>query len=178
MDNQQQPPPQNDRRISPNSDIDLQLLVTNPVWGRKLELNEKVRQDLKKLYRRQVKPGDLIIKEGQIFEVESAGEMDDEANLWEQLNAIYTRDIRLGNLGKWSGEIDLVKYYLDLAGDFLQEGFMEPFSKALKLAITQIEVSQSAGGFLRNRMGTFTHESVNKDLGPPKRNLIGMQKDK
>lgn len=165
-----------DRRISPSSELDLQLLVTNPVWGKPAEITRKVKSDLNKLEKKKVRAGDLIYKDGQLFKVTEDSDLQDERNLWEELSAVYTRDIRLGNLSRLSGEDAAVRYYLDLAGDFLQEGFKEPFFKCMKMAITIIETSQSVGGFLRNRQSTFTHEAINKDLSPPKRNLLGMAK--
>ena len=167
---------QNERRITPSTDLDLQLLVTNPVWGKSTELTQKVKKDLKKIEKRHVKKGDIIIRDGSMFEATADSIQEDERNLWEELQAIYTRDLRLGNLSKWDGQVEKVKYYIDLAGDFLQEGFREPFFKSIKNAITELEISQSTAGFLRNRQATFTHEAINKDLGAPKRNLLGMAK--
>lgn len=169
-------PATNNLRLSPASDLDLQLLVTNPVWGKGLEIQGEIKDTLTKTSKRFLKKGDVILREGKAFVVQEDYSEDVDRNLWDELQAIYTRDLRLGFLSTWNGEAEQVKYYINLSGDLLQEGFKEPFFKCLKESITILEVSQSKGGFLRNRQATFTHESINKGDEVPKRNLLGMRK--
>lgn len=175
MNQEQRPPFIDNRRLSPSSDLDLQLLVTNPVWGKGLEIQGNIKDSLTKVSITKLKKGDIIIREGKPYELTSDFNEETDRNLWDELQAIYTRDLRLGFLASWNGETEQVKYYVDLAGDLLQEGFKEPFMKCLKRSVTILEVSQSKGGFLRNRQATFTHESISKE-DIPKRNLLGMKK--
>jgi hypothetical protein len=95
----------------------------------------------------------------------------DEGSAWGILG-FYTRDIRLGNLDKHTGEYAYVKYYLDLAGDFLQADLNKSFLVALSRAASVIEISQSKGGFLRRRMGTLTSENKYSGIDPAKKNIF------
>lgn len=99
------------------------------------------------------------------------------SDVWDLL-AIYTRDIRLGNLSSWDGELVYCRYFLDLASDFLQCGFKKAPIGSLTKSITIIETSQSKGGFLRRRINTFTQENISKEEEPPKKSLFGSPQKK
>lgn len=148
-------------RIMPQTELDLNLMMTDPVWG-KSEVSEELRNKLKKQFLYLDKEGNQrILEEG----------------LWDLLG-FYTRDMRLGNLSKWDGELEFVAYHLDLAHDFLQEKMIQPFLIALSRAATRLELSQSVGGFLRRRMHTFSQEHFSGELEPPKKSIFGMQQKK
>jgi hypothetical protein len=142
-------------RTVPQSDLDFNLMTTNPVWG-----SNEVNTELQKILSETVEGID-----------EKGNAVFSERKMWGILN-YYTRDVRLGNLSKWD-ELPYVQYYLDLAGDLLQSGMTRAFLVALSRAATKIELSQSKNGFLRRRMSTFTKESLNQDLEPPKKNIFG-----
>lgn len=151
---------QNDqaRRQVPQSDLDFNLMTTDPVWG-----TSQVSPELQKMLSKTI--------EG----VDSAGNPKfSEQKLWGMLN-YYTRDVRLGNLSKWD-ELPYVEYYLNLAGDFLQCGMVRPFLVSLSRAATKIELSQSKGGFLRRRLSTFTKEEYKSEIEPSKKTLFGTKK--
>lgn len=79
-------------------------------------------------------------------------------NIWGLLG-YFGRDLRLGN-------IDATKeaycdYHLNLAGDLLRTGNVNSFITVLAKVASTLELSQSLGGFLRKRLGTFTKESHN-----------------
>ena len=131
------------RRVLPQNELDFYLLTTNSQWGGS-EIKDR-----------------LDNKEG------------DEENMYWNLLAFYSRDLRLANLSVWDGELNYSRYYLDLAKDLLHVGLKKPFSTALGLAATVLETSQSKGGFLRRRMGTVTSE-YREEVEPPKRSLFGM----
>lgn len=151
MSDQQQP----EKRNVPQSDLDFNLMTTDPVWG-----SSSISPQLKK------KLSETI--EG----IDADGNVKyHESELWGLLN-FYTRDVRLGNLRSWD-ELPYVQYYLDLAGDFLQSDMIKPFLISLSRAATKIELSQSKNGFLRRRMNTFTKESFNTENESPKKNLFG-----
>lgn len=135
------------RRIIPQNSLEVDMLMTNPAWGTS-EINPELQARLTKL-------------------VQSKGLTDDEGNplnvnrtedLWSILS-FYTRDLRLANLS--STEVNYCKYYLDLAHDELQQGWLEPFTISLSRVASVIELSQSKSGFLRKLLRTFSSENVN-----------------
>lgn len=156
---QQQPQQQNQKRTLPQSELDFALLTTDSVWG-KPDVSPELKARLNRFYATKDADG----KEG--FTVES---------LWGLLG-YYTRDMRLANLSVWNGELEYVRYYIDLAGDYLHSDQVEPFLVTLSRAATRLELSQSKGGFLRRQLNTITEENVNMDREPPKKSLFGMGK--
>jgi hypothetical protein len=144
------------RRSVPQSDLDFNLMTTDPVWGGQ-GIDDTLRAKLKRATIRYDAEGNPVY---------------DKEELWGLLN-FYTRDMRLANLSKFDGEILYVKFYLDLAGDFLQSDMIQPFIISLSRAATVLELSQSKNGFLRRRMNTFTQEQFKTEMEPPKKKLFG-----
>lgn len=157
----QSKPPEKYKRQSPQTELDLALMTTDALWGRP-EVSPELKNRLNKLYKTTDKDG----KEG--YEAQS---------LWGLLS-YYTRDMRLANLSVMNGEFEYVKYFIDLAGDCLQEGLTRPFVIALSRAATVLELSQSKGGFLRNRQRTQSFETRTSELNPPNRKIMGSGKKK
>lgn len=153
---------QTDYRISPQSDIDLQLMLTDPKWG--LSVPTELKNKLS-----------IIIGEVEHETDQGKYIQQIEESLWELLS-FYTRDLRLANLSKFDGEEHYCRYFIDLAGDCLRAGYMQSFLKSLSLAITVMETSQSRGGFLRKRLGTITQEKYTQEVEPPKTGLFGKKK--
>lgn len=150
-------------RQTPQSDIDLQMILTDPKWGSAqipIELREKLKAVI----------GEWEEEEGGKKVIHPVTEQ-----LWGLLS-FYTRDVRLANLSAFSGEVDYVRYFLDLAGDCLREGYIKSFLKSLSLAVTVLETSQSKGGFLRKRHGTISKEEIKGELEPPKKGLLATKK--
>lgn len=146
-------------RISPQSELDLQMLLTDPQWGQKLGVPAELRAKLQKIIAH--------------VQTEKEGVVAITDNFWEMLG-YYTRDVRLGNLSQFYGEVYYVQYYLDLAGDCLRYGYLKSFLKSLSLAITLLETSQSRAGFLRKRQGTITQEKHSTEsFEPKKQSLFG-----
>lgn len=136
----------------PYNELDMHYKTTNPSWGR------EVTQYLDAALTR------LKIPFGKKTGVEEKG--------WELL-AYYTRDLRLANLNMM--EMVYCQNWLNIAGDCLRLGYGKSFVTALSRVITVTELSQSKGGFLRRRMGTFTQEKISKDE-PGSKNLLGGKK--
>jgi hypothetical protein len=145
-------------RNMPQSELDLQMSLTNSVWGT-TEVSKELRERLNRFY------SAGIDEEGNTLVTKSS--------LWGLLG-YYTRDIRLGNLSEWNNELQTCRYMLDLAGDLLQADLIEPFLICLSRAVTILETSQSKRGFLRNIMNTFIQETRNQNLEPPKKGFMGM----
>lgn len=152
---------QSQKRVLPQSELDLALMTTDSVWG-KAEVSPELREKLNQIYKAQHEDGT---------------EEDYIQSLWGLLG-YYTRDMRLANLSVMYGELNYCQYHLDLAGDFLQENMIKPFLICLSRVATLLELSQSKGGFLRRKMHTFTHEQLTGEMEPPKKNLFGVGKKK
>jgi len=147
------------RRTTPQNELDLALLTTDSVWGKR-EVSPELQNALSKYYKVKADDG----TEG--FTKES---------LWGLLS-FYTRDMRLSNLNQT--QLEYCTHYINLAGDCLQENLIRPFIIALSRSATVLELSQSKGGFLRKRLTTLTSESSHTELEPPKRNFFGKTKTK
>lgn len=132
---------------SPYNELDMQFRTTNPAWGKEATpyLDKKLTRE--------------------------RSDGTEEKN-WELLN-YYTRDIRLANLNMF--EILYCNKWLGIAGDCLRMNYTKSFVTALSRVIDVLELSQSKGGFLRRRHGTFTKEAVSRDENLSK-NLLGGKK--
>lgn len=150
---------QNKKRTLPQSELDLNLMLTDTTWS---NLPPGLKERLIKNY--------VVINE--------KGERFVTKEDMSSLLGFYTRDLRLGNLNFVGGEIQFCEYHLDLANDFLKEGFIDPFLVCLSRVASKLELSQSRGGFLRKRHSSFTNENVSQNLDPPKRNIMGIKSEK
>src|SRR4030042_637966 len=161
-----------DKRINLRSELDLALLTTDSVWGRN-EVSEKFKDKTTKekvFYApRQNEDGSVVFgPDGKVvFDV-----FTEEDVMWNTLG-FFTRDFRLGNLSRWDGSLEATEYYTNLAGDFLHVGMKTPFNIAISRVAAKLELSQSVGGFLRRRMGTFSQEHINIEQDPAKASLFG-----
>lgn len=141
-------------RMVPQNDLDFNLITTTPGWGTN-EINPELKEKLKAIIEKYDEKGEKVTS---------------TSDLWSLLN-FYTRDVRLGNLDPWT-DLPLVRYYFDLAGDFLQAGLVQSFMVSLSRGVTILELSQSKKGFLRRIMNTFRKENVNYDIEPPKKRIF------
>lgn len=163
---------QQDRRPLLRSELDLALMTTNSVWGR-AEVSQELRDKIGKEHWVQIPKVDeqgqpVLDEQGQpVYEWGITYQ-----GMWSLLG-YYTRDMRLGNLSTFDGELRYTQYYLDLAGDFLQAKEVAAFLICLSRVATQLELSQSKGGFLRKRMNTLTQEHFSQEIEPKKVNLFG-----
>jgi hypothetical protein len=147
-------------RTLPQSDLDLQLRLTDSVWGQ-MDVPPELR--------------DRLMRLTTSYDVDGTPVVNKES-LWGLLG-MYTRDIRLGNLSSWDNEMFVCRYYLDLSADLLNAGQLNSFIVALSRAATIIETSQSKGGFLRRLINTFRREEVHQQLEPPKKGFFGGKKE-
>lgn len=156
---EQQPRPAYKRPL-PQSELDLNLMLTNTLWGNP-ELSDTIKQQLNK---------------GKIIKDNDGNVYVQKTDLWG-LMSFYSRDLRLANLGEYNGELAQVRYMLRLANDFLQCGFVEPFLICLSEVAGILETSQSKGGFLRKQQNTFTTENRQQMIEPPKKSLWGTKQE-
>lgn len=148
--------PEQQNRTLPTSELDLNLMMTDNVWGRP-DVSPELKRALNQYYNEADEQGVIQVK---------------SSSLWSLLS-FYTRDIRLANLSEWNGELNACRYYLDLSGQLLYAGLTEPFLVCLSMAITIIETSQSKGGFLRRAMNTLRTENVHQQMEAPKKGFFG-----
>jgi len=150
-------------RLLPSSDLDLNLMLTDAVWGR-----PEVSEDLKDKLTRFYYTGELD---------ENGSPVYNKKALWGLLG-FFTRDMRLGNLSSvpWNDEVKEARYMIDLANDLLDADMIEPFIVALERAACILETSQSKGGFLRRQMNTIRQEHFSQVNEPPKKAFFGGQK--
>lgn len=140
-------------RIIPRNELDLNMLTTESAWG-KSDVSKTLRERLTQ-----------VVKD-------TSGNIG-QRELWGILS-FFTRDMRLANLS--AQEMVYCQYYLDLAGDLLNEDSVEPFIICLSRAAAVLELSQSKKGFLRKLFGTFTHVQVKRSDEPAKMSLMGKKK--
>jgi len=141
-------------RSVPANELDLQMQMTEPGWQ---ELSTDLRSKLMKIISKEEVDGKTVIT-------------------YEELSgilALYTKDIRLGNLSTWNGEYEYVSYYLELAVDLLQSEFPMSCIVAMNKALAHLELSGSKSGFLRKLFNTIFSENVSKTMEPEKRRLMG-----
>jgi hypothetical protein len=144
---------QEQKRVLPRSEADFNMLMTDTVWGSS-QVSKELKDKVAYYYAIKDKDGKDSIK---------------KESLWETLR-YYTRDIRLSNLD--NRETIYVRYYLRLAGDFLQVNQIEPFIISLSCAVDVLETAQSKKGFLRKRMNTITSEQYG-EFEQKKKTLFG-----
>lgn len=158
---------QQQKRTLPHSELDLNLMLTDSVWG-KSEVSSLLQERLNKYFTMRDQDG------VQIF-TEDGKPIVTKESLWGLLG-FYTRDMRLGNLSRLDNELQTCRYYINLANDFLNVDMIEPFLIALSRAATILETSQSKGGFLRRITNTLRQEHVKQELEPPKKGWMGGNK--
>jgi hypothetical protein len=162
------------KRILPQNELDFYLMTTESVWG-KSEINSELKTRLNQHSLERDDKGEIIyIKNEETGQLIPVG---NTRNLWHEL-AFYTRDLRLGNLKDFNGELDYVRYYLDLANDLLTDNMIGSFEICLSRVAGTMETSQSRNGFLRRLMNTLIQEMKHQDIEPPKKSLFGIGKDK
>lgn len=147
------------RRPLPQSELDLNLMLTNTLWGNP-ELSNTIKEKLMR---------------GNVVKDDEGNTFIEKQDLWG-LMSFYSRDLRLANLSVFSGELEQVRYMLRLANDYLQCGFVEPFLICLSEVAGILETSQSKGGFLRRQHNTFTTEQRLQNQEPPKKDVWGRAK--
>lgn len=88
---------------------------------------------------------------------------------WDKL-ALFTRDLRLGNIT--TEQFEICKHFLELGSDLFQEGMNESFIVCVSRVAGTVELSQSQRGFLRRILNTIRQESTLEQS--EKRNLFGL----
>ena len=141
------------RRFVPQSELDYNLMTTDPEWGRQPKNDE-----FKKIFNKNRPRAEVAVDELQ------------------NVLKMYSRDQRLANLDRFD-DLPKVRNFNRLAGDLLFSGMFQSSSVAIHNSANILETSQSKNGFLRRRMGTFTHEQFKTEVEPKKKGLFGGYKE-
>ncbi|MBW2994262.1 hypothetical protein KY315_02475 [Candidatus Woesearchaeota archaeon] len=140
---------QKDPKEVPANELDFNYQLIEPTWQ---NLSPHLR---KKLVKRK---GDKII----ISIDEKGNQHRTKMEIYEELAgilALYTKDIRLGNLSTMNGEYDYVVYYLELAPRLLMKGYVRSCITSLNKALSHLETSNSKSAKLRELMQTIIHKT-------------------
>lgn len=162
------------KRTVPQNDLDFQYIVTDTKWG-KPDMSPSFKNYLSQEKKVLLPSGTKYLFNGEEYISDGNVVAFETEYLWERLQFL-TQDIRLGNLNPLLGETAFCQYYIDLAGDLMQEGYKKSFSIALSRSAVVLELSQSNKGFLRKNMGTFRHKQEITNKEPPRRSIFGGRK--
>lgn len=155
-------------RNLPQNDLDFNLMMTDSVWGKK-EVNQELKDKLNKTVLTKDEHGNQVYVTDGNGNVTPVG---DRYSMWSLL-AYFTRDMRLGNLSEWNGELFSCRYMIELSNDLLVTDMKQSFAVALSRVATILETSQSKGGFLRKMMNTIRQENFRQEIEPPKKSFFG-----
>jgi hypothetical protein len=157
------------KRILPESDLELTFAFTNPQWG-----DESVNQDLqnrfkrvvvKKAYKGQIVTGD----QGQPVVSDGSHNVVEEKNHWANLSFL-TRDLRLANYDEKTYKF--CSYFYELAGALLNQGYVEASSLSLEIGAIHGEMSQGKKGFLRRMQNTLIKEEKYSQMEVKKNSIL------
>lgn len=157
-------------KVRPQSDLDYNLMLTNPVVGTEY-VNQHIKTSLEEVDYVRDEEGKIVVqdvvdKDGNVHQVPIQFRKSD----WELLG-LFTRDFRLGFLEKT--DLELCEFNLTLSYDLAQMGMKKSVATAYSRAIARNELSQSKNGFLRKRPNTLRTEHVSGELDPQRRTLFG-----
>ena len=132
-----------ERNISPESNLELNLRLTNSVWGQNAEIPKELKESLN--------------KKTIYIDPETHERIEVNKSNWNLLG-FFTRDFRLANIDKYG--VEYCEHYSNLANEWINEGFSDPFNIALGRIASKLELSQSKNGFLRKQNNTSRSERV------------------
>lgn len=149
-------------RIIPINEIDANFLNTEPGW-----------QNLNQAFRDRVTRAIITLEKN--IEGKEVGKIsyDDMSSV---LN-MYTRDIRLSNLGEFNGEVAKVTEHFGLAGSLFLSGYADAAIFVMNEGISITEVSQAKKGFLRKISNTIINKMSKLDDEPQKKGIFGNKRD-
>ena len=163
--NEQTPPPGPPKRSIPQNELDFNMQLTNPAWGKK-ELDAKTQESLTKTFY-------VVDEKGEIQRDAETGEpiTHHEDDLWSRLGFL-TRDFRLSNLN--NKDYVWLTWWGDFAAATAQEGYKGSTAYCISQIAPRLELSQSRAGFLRNILNTLINRNVTISEDPHKKSLFGM----
>lgn len=165
------------QRIVPQSDLDFQQLITDPVWGQNSVLTPELKNKLGvNSIVKHYKTGDIRVnpETGNPEQIMKDCSIVEPINLWGQLGFL-TRDLRLGNLDK--NELDYVRDDIDLAYAMMEAGMVKGFTWLAGEVGCVSETSHMKNGWFRNNLNTFRTEKREEIYTQPeKKDWLGRKK--
>jgi hypothetical protein len=140
---------QKDPKEVPANELDFNFQLIEPTW-------QNISPHLRKK---------LIIRKGNrtIETTDSTGhKKKTKFEIYGELSgilAMYTKDIRLGNISTANGEYEYVVFYMELAVRLLMKGHVRASITSLNKALSRLETSNSKLGKLREIMQTIIHRT-------------------
>jgi len=158
----------------PATGLDMEMMLTDARWGDQY-ISSDLKEKLKKKVFVTIRAGTKVnTPDGEVV-LDRDVEVEQDEFLWGQMN-YFTRDFRLGNIS--GDELKYCDHFCLLAGDLMHDKKPTAFMASLARVATTLELSQSKGGFLRKRLGTFTREEFKTELGDKPNILFGGKKKK
>lgn len=163
------------RKVLPESDLELTYAFTNPQWG-----DESVNKELQDKFKRNVfeyAPKGSILQDNEGNQIVSDGKQKilNKKDYWANL-AFLTRDLRLANYDRTT--YNFCSYMYELAGAFLNEGYVEAAALSMQIGAIHGEMSQGRGGFLRKMQNTLIKEEKFQQMEVKKNSILsGRPKD-
>lgn len=153
------------KRTIPQNDLDFNMQLTNPAWG-KDELGQKSRDSLVKTYYL------LDPETGEVIKDENGNpQVHHEDDYWSRMGFL-TRDFRLSNLSK--SDYERLRWWADMASACNQQGYKRSTAYCISQIAPTLELSQSKGGFLREMLNTLINRNTNISEEPNKKSLFGL----
>lgn len=158
--------PQEDKEIyMPNEPYDklgYQFKVTEPSYGKESEYSPEVMQKFNK-------------KIGSMTKDEV--DYDVVKNMLLNLQAIFKRDLRLGNISRLSGDHTYCEARLNFAYKCLNHDCPQAALLVMEEAISKLEISQSINGFFRQNEKSFYKSEKKEIKDPADKTLFGATKE-
>jgi hypothetical protein len=159
--------PKQQKRVIPQNDLDFNMQLTNPAWG-KSELTAKAQDSLSKtFYLIDATTGQVALDE------EGNPIVHHEDDYWARLGFL-TRDWRLSNLN--TKDYERLRWWADFATATNQYGYKRSTAYCISQIAPTLELSQSKGGFLREILNTLIQRNTNISEEPNKKSLFGVGK--
>jgi len=144
------------KRITPQSELDLNMMITNPTWGND-DLHPEAMKGLSEHYHKVYHD-----EKGKIVKTEEVT----ENSLWRKLG-FFTRDFRLGFLSK--EDMPRLTWWTETASICSLHDFKNSTMTCLAFVTPSLELSQSRSGNLRKQMSTLISEQSTTLREPDKR---------
>jgi hypothetical protein len=160
MSEEQKKPP----RMVPQSDLDFNMQLTNPTWGKESEIGNAAHDSLKKTYY-------ATDANGEVEYVDNEPVVHHEDDMWSKAGFL-TRDFRLSNLSKSDYEKSV--WWTEFATATNLLGYKRSTAYCILQVAPTLELSQSKGGFLRDSLNTMIQKNTNTVEEPAKKSLFGV----
>lgn len=177
------------QRETPANELDFQFMLTEPRYGSEVDENLAARL-WKVLDRQQVDQWPEAIDQFtqatgakpktsedwrdvcEIF-MHMGGQFQETGySVWSMLQ-VYVQDLRLGNISEKNGQYEYCRYWLNRAVEALNIGLPKTFLSCYKNLVTEIELSQSKDGFLREIINTVIQRMTGNISESQKKTLFG-----